>query len=145
MAACWASPSGAPPGLGVVQPVSGTLAMSKTGSRCTSVTPASARARRWRMPALSLRAKAVYLPRSDAGTVVSPAEKSRRCSSYTTMSVAAATRAGTAEASQPAGLVAADCRLPIQLRLLLVDRLTEYGSVTRLRTTPTPRAKTSTP
>ena len=35
---------------GRTQPRSGTVARSKTGSRCTSVRPASASARRWSMP-----------------------------------------------------------------------------------------------
>ena len=43
---------------GVMQPSSGTVARSNTGSRCTSVRPAAASAFRWRMPWLSPCVKA---------------------------------------------------------------------------------------
>jgi hypothetical protein len=79
--ACWLVPSGVPLGAGVVQPFSLTLAMSKTGSRCTSVRPAWASAARWRMPLDWVSVKARYLPRRAAGTLASLAEKSRTCSS----------------------------------------------------------------
>ena len=64
-----------------VERSSSTVAMSKTGRRWTWVRPASASARRWRMPSAVVRVNAVYVPRSAAGTVASLMEKSRTWSS----------------------------------------------------------------
>ena len=66
---------------GVTQPASGTDARSNTGSRWTSVKPASASAARWRMPFDPRSVNARYLPRLAALTDASPIEKSRTCNS----------------------------------------------------------------
>jgi amino acid transporter len=60
---------------------SGTVAMSKMGNKCTSVSPVSAKAFRCFIPFVPGFVKARYLPRCACGTVASLAEKSRTCSS----------------------------------------------------------------
>jgi hypothetical protein len=60
---------------------SSMLAMSLVGRRCSEFIPASARARKWRMPLLPRSVNARYVPRCAAGTDWSVIEKSRTCNS----------------------------------------------------------------
>jgi hypothetical protein len=57
------------------------------------------------MPSDAASVNARNFPRHGARTVVSPAEKSRTWSSYTVRSVGAASAAGRAAPSHPAGFV----------------------------------------
>jgi hypothetical protein len=79
--ACCFSLSAAPAGVKPAQPCSGTLPMSYTGSRCTSVRPAFASDAKCFMPFEPVSVKAAYLPRCAGLTVPSLTEKSRTCSS----------------------------------------------------------------
>jgi len=58
--------------------------------------------------------------------------------------VGATLRSGRAPASQPAGFNAGVFKSARKLRFESVVSASEYGSVTRLRTMPTPRTNTST-
>ena len=60
---------------------SSIVAMSFEGSRCSVFRPDRARSRRCRIPSLWPAVNARYVPRCAAGTVSSPIEKSRTCSS----------------------------------------------------------------
>ena len=123
---------------------SSIVAMSNVGSRCTVVSPASASSRRCVIPAEPCWVKALYVPRCSAGTVSSRIEKSRTCSSYRSI-CSGVGGACVPTDDQPAGARSASSSDTIWLFVELVDRLTEYGSVTTLRSTsPVEATKTST-
>ncbi|CAM5661413.1 hypothetical protein SGRIM128S_00728 [Streptomyces griseomycini] len=95
--------------------------------------PASARARRCLLPAEFFSVKAVYVPRSAAGTVESPTEWSRTCSSWICASLSG-TAGGLSSPDHPAGARDLSFRSTTRLRAESAVSATEYGSVTLLVT-----------